>query len=132
MRRAAHARCFVCGRPHEGGLNLDFAVCDDGAVEAAFDCAACYQGYDGVLHGGVTASLLDAAMTNCLFARGIAAVTAEMTVRYRHPIAVGMPRIVQARAGRAQPPLHLVEAEIVQEGQVRARAAGKFMERRQA
>jgi acyl-CoA thioesterase FadM len=68
-------------------------------------------------------------MTNCLFARGLEAVTAEMAVRFRHPTAIGQPVMVQAHIARSQPPLHVVEAQTVQAGRVTAKAQGKFMER---
>jgi len=102
---------------------------DDGGVEASFECKAKYRGYESILHGGVTSSLLDGAMTNCLFAHGIVAVTAEMRVRFRHPIALDVSLTVSAHVTRSQAPLHIVEAQIVQDGQVKARATGKFMER---
>ena len=128
-RQAAHPRCAVCGRTGHCGLGLRFRLCPDGAVEAEFNCPERFQGYRGILHGGVTSSLLDGAMTNCLFARGITAVTGELNVRFRHPIRLGVPLLVRASITRSQPPLHVAEAEIVQDGQVRARAVGKFMER---
>ena len=128
-RQAAHPLCIVCGRSDECGLGLRFLLRDDGGVEASFECEARFQGYEGILHGGVTSSLLDGAMTNCLFAHGIKAVTAEMTVRFRHPVELDTPAVVRARIDRVQLPLYIVEAEILQGGQVKARAVGKFMAR---
>jgi uncharacterized protein (TIGR00369 family) len=126
-RQAAHPQCIVCGSTTECGLGLRFELRDDG-VEACFECKAQFQGYKGLLHGGVTSSLLDGAMTNCLFAHGIVAMTGEMTVRFRHPIEVDTPLVVRAHITRSQVPLHIVEAQVVQDGQVKAKATGKFME----
>ena len=128
-RRDAHPTCVVCGRSSECGLGLRFHVLDDGSVEAGFRCSRDHQGYQGVLHGGVISSLLDGAMTNSLFARGIEAVTAELSVRFRHPVGLDEPMVIRARVTRSQPPLQVLSAEIVQAGQVRATATGKFMER---
>jgi uncharacterized protein (TIGR00369 family) len=125
----AHPWCVVCTRVHQAGLGLRFKLQDDGSVEARFACNAAYQGYGGVLHGGIAATLLDGAMTNCLFAHGVAAVTAEMTVRFRSPIEVGTPLTARAWISRVHKPLYGVQAELVQEGQVKATAAGRFMER---
>lgn len=127
-RQRAHPQCIVCGRATKCGLGLRFSLRDDGDVEANFECEARFQGYEGVLHGGVTSSLLDGAMTNCLFAHGIVALTAEMLVRFRHPIKLDAPLMVRAHISRSQTPLHIVEAHIVQTGQVKAKAVGKFME----
>lgn len=55
-----------------------------------------------MVHGGILASVLDDAMANCLWMRGITAVTAKMSLRFREPVAVGSRlwvygRIVQER-----------------------------------
>jgi len=128
-RRAAHERCVVCGRGGECGLGLHFRLCDDGSVEAGFAGKRTLQGYEGILHGGVLSALLDGAMTNCLFAYGIVAVTGRMTVRFRHPVLWHTPLTIRGRLLRSQPPLHMVSAEILQNSQIKAKATGKFMEK---
>ncbi len=126
-----HPHCIVCGTDNEnGGLGLEFSLCDDGSVEAVFPCHERFQGYRDILHGGVTSALLDGAMTNCLFAHGIVAVTAEMNVRFRHPIKLGMPLTLRAKITHQQSPLYIVEAGLIQENQLRAKSVGKFMEQR--
>jgi acyl-coenzyme A thioesterase PaaI-like protein len=50
---------MACG---SGGLGLHFDAQPDGSVEGVFDCASAYQGYQDRLHGGVVATLADAAM----------------------------------------------------------------------
>lgn len=56
-----------------------------------------HQGYDGVVHGGILASVLDDAMANCLWLQGITAVTAKMSLRYREPVPVGSRLLVYGR-----------------------------------
>jgi len=127
-RHDMHPRCVVCGRPDPAGLGLEFRVLADGSVTASFDCGESFEGYGGMLHGGVVSAIADGAMTNCLFAHGIAAVTAELNVRFRHPMVLGTPLTVTARITRRAEPLFLVEAELTQAGQLKAKATGKFME----
>lgn len=123
-----HPYCLACSRAHEGCLGLQFLLQDDGSVETRFECCAEFQGYDGILHGGVTSTLLDAAMTNCLFAHGIQAVTAELNVRFRHPIQTDEFVKVSANIRQATPPLFIVEARLHQAGQCKAQSTGKFMQ----
>lgn len=125
-RSRNHSSCVVCGRA--GGLELGFSSHADGSVEALFHCRDSLQGYQGLLHGGVISALLDGAMTNCLFAHGIVAVTAELIVRFRHPVAIDGNVVVIGRITRSSPPLHLLEAEVRQDGIVMALAKSKFME----
>ncbi len=128
-RDGQHARCVVCGQPGRPGLGLAFEVADDGSVSATFDCAATFEGYPGMLHGGVISAIADGAMTNCLFARGVVAVTAELNVRFRHPVELGTPLTVTAQVTRQAAPLWVLEARLIQEGQLRVKATGKFMEK---
>ena len=108
---------------------MDYSALPGGRVEAAIDCPEAWEGYSGVVHGGVVASLLDGAMTNCLFAHDIAAVTADLQVRFRHPVVIGHPAMIDAELTRDAAPVFVVRAKLVQDGQVRATSIGKFMKR---
>jgi len=124
-----HPDCVVCSPTNPAGLQLRPELRADGSVEAVFPCDAKFQGYTGILHGGVTAALLDGIMTHCLFAHDVSAVTAQLSIRFRQPIAIGTPLIARARRKRSHGPLHILEAELIQNGQVKATASAKFMER---
>lgn len=124
---AAHPTCWMCNSSNPAGLHLAFRVCGENAVEADFAAGETLNGYPNVLHGGMVASLLDAAMTNCLFAHGQVAVTAELNVRYRHPVLIQCPLRVRARLDRSFHSLFHVRAELIQEGVVKAFATAKFM-----
>lgn len=126
-RARVHPDCVVCSPDNPHGLQLVFAPAPDGGVQAEFACADRYVGYPGYVQGGIVAALLDGAMTNTLFARGQAALTAEMTVRYLEPLLIGRPALVQARLERAGTRLQVLTAEVVQEGRTKASARGKFI-----
>ena len=68
-------------------------------------------------------------MTNCLFAHGHVAMTGELKVRYRKPVVIGQEMLLRAWITRSQAPLHLLEAELKQEGCIKATASAKFVER---
>ena len=129
LRNRAHPACFICAPSHPGGLRLLFTPRSDGSVAAEFGCDSTYEGYPGVVHGGVVASLLDGAMTNCLFNLGHAAFTADLHVRFRHPLLTGQDAAVRAWLTRNAPPLFVLEALITQAGQVKATAVGKFLDK---
>jgi uncharacterized protein (TIGR00369 family) len=129
MRAQAHSNCVVCSPTNGRSLCLEFTASDDGGVEARFYCDRVFEGYSGILHGGVIASLLDGAMTNCMFAHGTPGVTAELNVRFRQPVIVNSVAKVRAWVERSSPPLHILRAVVLQDKQLRATALGKFMER---
>jgi acyl-coenzyme A thioesterase PaaI-like protein len=128
-RAAAHARCVVCGSRDGAGSRVRFTATDDGGVSASFVVGESYEGYPGILHGGVIATLLDAAMTNCLFAQGRRGLTADLHVRYRHPVHSGQPCFLRAWIESATAPLYVLRAELRQGELLRATAVAKFLAR---
>ncbi|MCO6042322.1 PaaI family thioesterase [Aeoliella sp. ICT_H6.2] len=129
LRSLHHGDCVVCGDSHEHGLKLQFRVTNPHEVSASFDCDEAFQGYANMLHGGVISGLLDGAMTNCLFAQGHVAVTGELRVKFRHPVATASRATIRAWIVENRPPYYLLNAELTQEGQLKAKAEGKFIER---
>ena len=127
VRSISHAGCVVCSSRNEHGLGLSFRSLRDGSVEAMFDCNQAFQGYHNVLHGGITSTLLDGAMTNCMFSHGIHAVTAELNIKFRHPVVCCQSVTVRAWITRSSSKLHLLQAEISQNGRIMATATGKFV-----
>lgn len=121
-----HLGCFACGRG-EDGLGLVFDSDGAGGVSAEWFCEERLQSYPGIVHGGIIATVLDSAMTNCLLAKDIPALTAEMQIEYKEPVRVGDTAVVRAWLTRSRPPLFMLEAEVIQNKTVRARAAAKFM-----
>ena len=129
LGQRAHPYCVVCGTSNERGLKLKFTERDDGSIESQFHCEGAFEGYPQQLHGGVIAMLLDGAMTHCLFAQGHTAVTAELTIRYRHPVATNRIASIRAWIEPSNPRLRLVAAELIQDGQSKAVASAKFIGR---
>ncbi len=130
LQERLHPRCRLCGRENARGYHLAFTACEDGSVQADVLCGPEHMGYEGRLHGGVVSSLLDSAMTNCLFSHGVRAFTAELKVRYHHPVGIGVPATVRAWREETCSKLHLLKAELVQNGEKKASASAKFMESR--
>jgi acyl-coenzyme A thioesterase PaaI-like protein len=127
LRALAHPRCIACSPQSTSGLRLAFHDAGEGRVRATVDCTAAFEGYPGNMHGGIIATILDSAMTNCLFAQGHKAVTAELAVRFRAPLTLNRTAITEARATRDLFPLFLMEASLVQDGQTKATATAKFI-----
>lgn len=128
-RAAAHAHCVVCGSRDGAAPRVRFTAEEDGGVSAEFVVGESYEGYPGILHGGVIATLLDAAMTNCLFAQGHCGLTADLHIRYRHPVRSGVPCALQAWIERKTAPLYVLRAELRQDGLLRVTGVAKFLAR---
>ena len=122
-----HGFCVACGAANSAGLRLKFMRQPDGSVAGTAFCAKTLTGYDGLLHGGVAAMMLDSAMTNCLFAAGITALTGELNIKYKSPVKIG--RVVELKAWieKDWTPLYLLKADLSQDGEVKVSADAKFM-----
>ena len=130
FRAACHPACIACRSTAEGGLGLRFERQDDGSVAASFTGAPSYQGYPDRLHGGIIATLLDAAMTHCLFARRIRGYTARLEVRYQRPVGIGTAMVVRAWIVQARSRWFRLGAEISQASEVRVIAEAVFQSER--
>lgn len=122
-----HPRCVLCGPHNPWSLGLEFQADPDGSVQTTFRGHERLQGYEGILHGGVIASLLDAAMTHCLFHHGVHAVTAALDIRFKEAVPLKVPLLVRAHPRSMRPSLFRLEAEIIWEDRVLASAEARFM-----
>jgi uncharacterized protein (TIGR00369 family) len=83
-------RCFVCGKENSGGLQLDFSFSEDGwSAETVFLPDEKYQGWPGIVHGGMIMTVLDEVMAKAAVQRGYNVVTGEMTVKLKNPAKTG-------------------------------------------
>ncbi len=85
--------CFACGRDNPIGLKLDFKR-DGKMVRAEFTPTEFYQGWSGIVHGGIITCLLDEAMVYAARFAGMNCITASMQVRLRRPALIGEPLII--------------------------------------
>ena len=129
VRTREHPGCVVCSPAHPQGLQVRFEVLADGSTQGHFACNKAYEGYSGIIHGGVLSALLDGAMLHCLFARNRPAVTAELSVQFRHPVEVGIPAMVFARLIEQADSLYTLSGGVVQQGQLKVKAMGRFLAR---
>jgi acyl-coenzyme A thioesterase PaaI-like protein len=125
---ASHEECFACGPGNKHGLGLTFSPSSSGGVEATFYCDLRYQGYPGFLQGGVIATLLDSAMTHCLFQRGVTAMTGRLYIQFKKPVRIGEMVQIKADLLEQRGLLYRVSAEVRRGKAVCARASSTFMQ----
>jgi acyl-coenzyme A thioesterase PaaI-like protein len=109
--------CFACGHQNPIGLHLSFAPDGEGGVFATYEPRREDQGFPGVMHGGVAASLLDEAMAWAMFAsHRVLGVTAKMEMRYRRAIDLDGPLTLRGRVTRQRGRRIEVEASLANAG----------------
>lgn len=127
MPEESHHNCLLCGDQNPRSLGLQFKPHAEDSVQAEFQGHKELQGYDGILHGGIIASLLDSAMTHCLFEKGIRAVTGDLQVRYKHSIPYDAKIIIQANITESHPPLYRLKSRILLNNKTMVRGEARFM-----
>lgn len=102
------SRCFGCGADNPLGLRVPFTRMGENGSQASYTAREEHAGWEGILHGGVTFSLMDEGLGWCLYFQEISAVTAKVETRFVKPIAVGT--AVRIKAWTVKQNRRLVEA----------------------
>ena len=129
--------CFICGVKNVAGVHVNFyeSVSPDGTPEilARFTGQPQHQGYPGRMHGGVITGILDETIGRAVnYNEGdnptAWGVTAELTVRFRKPVPLGVELTARGRITRDVHHLFEGTGEIyLPDGVVAVSAHGKFM-----
>jgi acyl-coenzyme A thioesterase PaaI-like protein len=96
--------CFVCGLSNPFGLHLRFFDTEPGVVTSEVVLPEQYQGYPGVVHGGIIAAMLDeaAGRSHMVGTQPRFMYTARLEVRYRRNVPIDQPLLLVGRAGESK------------------------------
>lgn len=119
--------CFVCGSD-VAGLHLKFSG-DTNGVQAQTRIEPPYQGFIGLVHGGILAGIVDDAMWHVIHQQADDfPVTAELTIRYHVPCPIGEALTVKATLLSYRRRLMVAQATITNpDGATAVSARGRFM-----
>jgi uncharacterized protein (TIGR00369 family) len=122
--------CLVCGHDNTFGLQLSlFVAPDTGIVSVDFAARPEHIGFEGIVHGGLIATVIDEAMVWAATWSGKRfCVCGELSVRFRRPAQIGEPLHVEARVEFARPKLVQTACTIrTTEGGIVAAGEGKYV-----
>lgn len=97
--------CFICGVENPVGLKLKIYEVEPGVIETTYTAPEHFQGYPGVLHGGIVATILDEISSRAHMGPPDAPrfmFTAKLEVRYRKNVPIGRALKIIGRAGKAK------------------------------
>ncbi len=110
----AWTTCFACGQENPVGLKLEFTK-DGNESRSEFTISEHYEGWHGVVHGGIVCTILDEAMAYTYFPE-TKGLTAKAEFRFRQPAPVGVPMVVTGRLVKRTRKLLTTEATITLKG----------------
>ena len=121
-----HRNCFACGSNNGMGLGLKFYKHEDGTIFGNFFADPKFEGYSGIIHGGIIATLLDSAMTHCLLMQDIPALTGRLSIKYSTPIRTGTVVKLEARIVNQFHEMFILEGKALVNGKRVASAEAKY------
>lgn len=93
--------CFGCGGRNLNGLGLVFKT-EGNLILAEITLDERFQGFPGVLHGGVLATMLDETLSRAAVFAGKWMMTARLEIRYRRAAPIGQALRVTAQPTRVR------------------------------
>ncbi len=126
---------ITCGTENPASLGCTYYELEGGEVAATFRGGKWHEGHEGIMHGGISGSVLDEVMgrANRSYDRlqgglKVPVVTAEMTVKYLKPIMSGELMTAYGRIDRKDGRKRFASGEILNEaGEVMATATGVYV-----
>ncbi len=122
--------CFVCGTENPAGLVVKFYETENKELIGVFTAKEIHQSYPGRVHGGVISAVLDELVGRVIMIDEPETwgVTAELTVRYKKPVPVGVELTAIGRVTKNSRLIFEGEGEIILEnGDIAATAHAKYM-----
>ena len=116
--------CFVCGRKNPRGLYMTFYDNGDNEVYADYAVPGVYQGYPGIVHGGIVAAMLDEVVGRVAMIgdHHHFMMSVKLEVKYRQPVppetllhVVGRVVRLRGRLGKAVGEIYLPDGQLAAE-----------------
>ena len=98
--------CFICGLENPVGLHLHMYETEPGIVETTYTAPEHFQGYPGVLHGGIVSAIIDEVAGRSHMGSDPNdprfMFTAKLEVKYRKNVPINKPLKIIGRAGKSR------------------------------
>jgi len=98
--------CFICGLENPVGLHLHMYETEPGIVETTYIAPDHFQGYPGVLHGGIVSAIIDEVAGRSHMGSDPNdprfMFTAKLEVKYRKNVPINKPLKIIGKAGKSR------------------------------
>lgn len=120
--------CFACGTLNTHGLHLDLHI-ERGRSWVELTYEQRFQGWDGIAHGGILATILDEVMAWALVGEDDWGLTARLNIDFKRPVTVGQRIRAEGWITGSRRRIIDTEARLIDavSGEVLATATGLYM-----
>jgi uncharacterized protein (TIGR00369 family) len=129
MKFETYGNCFVCGENNPNGLRLSFEIDPQRkTLKTTFVASPTFQGWDGIVHGGIISTLLDEAMAKLVYELGYRVVTASLEVKFKKPAPILVPLFVYGEVTEVSRRLIRAKAQVAKgDGTILATGTSSFI-----
>ncbi len=117
--------CFACGDLNETGLHAEISAADDNTSLCRITVPSRFQGWKGMVHGGIISTLLDEVSIYACRNISLKGVTAEINVKFKKPVPTEKELELKAKVVEIRRKMVTVHAELFYDGIVCASAETK-------
>ena len=126
-------KLFCLWRKESKGLRLTFEIDKEKqTLKTTFIASPTFQGWDGIVHGGIISTLLDEAMAKLIYELGYQAVTASLEIKFKKPAPILEPLRVYGQIAEVSKRLIRAKAHVAKEdGTILATGTSTFLKQSQ-
>ncbi|MCB9113112.1 MAG: PaaI family thioesterase [Anaerolineales bacterium] len=92
-KQAGSRNCFICGVENPVGLHLHFYETEPGVIESEYIAPEHFEGFPGVLHGGIVAAIIDEVSGRAYMGTDASnprfMFTGKLEIKYRKNVPIG-------------------------------------------
>jgi acyl-coenzyme A thioesterase PaaI-like protein len=117
--------CFACGLENPIGLGLTFQEYETGEVTSEIIIPEPFEGYPGIVHGGIIATMLDEIVSRAAMwgDHDHFHLTAKLELRFRIPVPTQTPILLRGQMVKQRGEMKVAKGEVVlPDGSVAAEA----------
>lgn len=134
-RQSPSLMSIACGTENPASIGCMFYELEGGEMAAVFTPGTLHESHKGIMHGGLSASVIDEVMGRTIMhtenreeGEEFMCMTAEMTVKYRKPVLIDKPTRAYGRIKKRDGVCIYVTADIVDEDdEILASGEGRFI-----
>ena len=132
LKFETYGNCFVCGENNPNGLRLSFEIdTQRQTLKTTFKASPTFQGWDGIVHGGIISTLLDEAMAKLVYELGYQAITASLEIKFKKPAPILEPLTVYGEITEVSRRLIRAKAHVAKDdGTILATGNSTFLKQR--
>ena len=119
--------CILCGKNNEHGLKIKFNM--DKEKQMAFanvKVGKMFNGYNGIVHGGIVCALLDEIGFYAIMSQDIITVTMTLNKKLKKPVPIDTELYLEGQVIEKRSRSVIASSKIVLDGVVLASAVGEY------